>query len=213
MLAVRSRQVPPNSSDLDADGKTLVMVTGANQGGKSTLLRAIGLAQLMFDAGLFVTADRLRASPSAGVFTHYRREEDTTLQHGKFDDELVRMLQLIDRLTPNTVALLDESFSSTNEIEGSQVARDIVDSLVTAGIRVCYVTHLYPLSHGLAQQRDPRHLSSARNATPLGCVPPDSSPRNWSTSYTVDQFRQVFAEPLKVRADRRGGRAGLRRSR
>ncbi|MEO6997207.1 MAG: hypothetical protein ABI112_03910, partial [Terracoccus sp.] len=197
-LAVRSRQAPVGS-DLDADNKALIMVTGANQGGKSTLLRAIGLAQLMFDAGLFVTAGRFRASPSTGVFTHYRREEDTTLQHGKFDDELVRMSQLVDRLTPNALVLLDESFSSTNEIEGSRVARDIVDSFVTAGIRVCFVTHLYPLSHGLAQQHDPRHLflraqRDSVGVRPYRLVPADPE----STSYAVDQFRQVFAEPLKT---------------
>ena len=212
-LAVRSRQAPVGS-DLDADGKGLIMVTGANQGGKSTLLRAIGLAQLMFDAGLFVAADHFRASPSAGVFTHYRRDEDTSLQHGKFDDELVRMSQLVDRLRPNAVVLLDESFSSTNEIEGSQVARDIVDSLVTAGIRVCYVTHLYQLSHGLAERHDPRHLFLRAPRDPDGLHPYRLVPAEpESTSYAVDQFRQVFAEPLTVRADRRGGRAGLPRSR
>lgn len=157
---------------------------------------------------------RFRASPSAGVFTHYCREEDTTLHHGKFDDELVRMSQLVDGLTPNAVVLLDESFSSTNEIEGSQVARDIVDSLVTAGVRVCYVTHLYPLSHGLAQQHDPRHLflRAQRDSDRLGhyrLLPAQPEP----TSYAVDQFQRVFAEPLTLRPDRREGRAGLQRSR
>lgn len=195
-LAVRSRQAPVGS-DVDADGKALIMVTGANQGGKSTFLRAVGLAQVMFDAGLFVAADSFRASPSAGVFTHYRREEDTDLQHGKFDDELERMSQLVDRLTPDAVVLLDESFSSTNEIEGSQVARDIVESLITAGIRVCYVTHLYKLSHGLAQQHDPRHLflraqreCDQLHPHQLVAAEPES------TSYAIDQFQQVFAEPL-----------------
>ncbi|MDN5767629.1 MAG: hypothetical protein L0H96_10170 [Humibacillus sp.] len=212
-LAVRSQRAPVGS-DLDADGKALIMVTGANQGGKSTFLRAIGLAQLMFDAGLFVTADRFRASPSAGVFTHYRREEDTTLRHGKFDDELVRMSQLVDRLTPNAIALLDESFSSTNEIEGSQVARDIVDSLVTAGVRVCYVTHLYPLAHGLAQQHDPRHLFFRAQRDPGGLrsyriIPAEPE----ATSYAVDQFREVFAEPLRIKADRSGGQAEPQQSR
>ena len=197
-LAVRSRQAPVGS-DLDADGKGLIMMTGANQGGKSTLLRAIGLAQLMFDAGLFVAADSFRASPSTGVFTHYRREEDTGLRHGKFDDELVRMSQLIDRLTPDALVLLDESFSSTNEIEGSQIARDIVDSLVTAGIRACFVTHLYTLSNGLARQHDPRHLflraqRDGHQSLPHRLVPGEPEP----TSYAIDQFWQVFAEPLKT---------------
>ncbi|WP_347353709.1 hypothetical protein [Intrasporangium sp.] len=192
-LALRTGRAPVGS-DLDADGRTLLMLTGANQGGKSTLLRAIGLAQLMLDAGLFVTADSYRASPSTGVFTHYRREEDAALQHGKFDDELVRMSDLVDRLRPGAMLLLDESFASTNELEGSQIARDIVDSLLAAGVRVCYVTHLYTLSHGLARLHAPEHLFLRAQREPDGrrsfrLVPAEPE----STSYAGDLFRQVFA--------------------
>jgi len=65
-------------NDLDADGKTLVIITGANQGGKSTFLRSIGLAQLMMQAGMFVAADRYGATVAPRVLTHYKRPEDST---------------------------------------------------------------------------------------------------------------------------------------
>lgn len=196
-LALRTRRAPVGS-DIDADGKALVMVTGANQGGKSTLIRALGLAQLMVDAGMFVAAQTLRASTSTGVLTHYRREEDAGLKHGKFDDELQRMSHLVDRLQPGMVLLLDESFASTNEREGSQIASEIVDSLVEAGMRVCYVTHLYTLSHGLAKKHDPKYLFLRAQPDPDGrkqyrIIPAEPE----STSYAIDQFRQVFAEPLR----------------
>ena len=55
----------PVGNDLDADGKTLVIVTGANQGGKSTFLRSVGLAQLMMQAGMFVAARSFRAGTRA----------------------------------------------------------------------------------------------------------------------------------------------------
>ncbi|MDN5796536.1 MAG: hypothetical protein L0H79_12380 [Intrasporangium sp.] len=142
-----------------------------------------------------MTADSFRASPSAGVFTHYRREEDSTLEHGKFDDELVRMSDLVNRLRPGAMVLLDESFASTNEREGSQIARDIVDSLVAAGIRVCYVTHLYTLSHGLARLGAPDHLFLGAQRDPDGrrsfrLVPAEPE----STSYAGDLFHRVFAD-------------------
>ena len=44
----------------DANGKNLVIITGANQGGKSVFLRSIGLAQLMMQCGMFVTAEALK---------------------------------------------------------------------------------------------------------------------------------------------------------
>ena len=77
-------------NDVDANGKPFVVITGANRGGKSTFLRSVGLAQLMLQCGLFVTADSFAASLHSGLFTHYKREEDRNMRSGKFDEELVR---------------------------------------------------------------------------------------------------------------------------
>ncbi len=63
-------------NDVQADGKSLVIITGANSGGKSTFLRSVGLAQLMMQCGLFVTAGSYRADVTRGIFTHFIREED-----------------------------------------------------------------------------------------------------------------------------------------
>jgi DNA mismatch repair ATPase MutS len=57
-------------NEINADTKSLVMITGANQGGKSTMLRSLSLAQLMMQSGMFVGAQTFRANVSAGVFTH-----------------------------------------------------------------------------------------------------------------------------------------------
>lgn len=57
-------------NDVEADGAPLLVVTGANEGGKSTFLRSIGLAQLMMQAGLFVSADSFAADVRERLFTH-----------------------------------------------------------------------------------------------------------------------------------------------
>lgn len=129
------------------------MITGANQGGKSTFLRAVGLAQLMMEAGCLVTATEFRSSMASGIFTHFRREEDATLTHGKLDEELERMSGLVDLITTHAMLLCNETFACTNEREGSLIARDIVDCLNDTGTRVLYVTHMYPLAKGLADER------------------------------------------------------------
>ena len=72
------------------DGKPLVIVTGANSGGKSTFLRSVGVAQLMMQCGLFVTAKSYRADVARGIFTHFIREEDSGMTSGRLDDELRR---------------------------------------------------------------------------------------------------------------------------
>jgi DNA mismatch repair ATPase MutS len=135
-------------NDLNADNKELTVITGANQGGKSTFLRSVGLAQLMMQCGMFVPAVSSRASVCDGVFTHYRREEDTTMTSGKLDEELSRMSDIVDHMTPNSLLLFNESFAATNEREGSEIARQIVSALVEKRIRVFFVTHLYTLAHG-----------------------------------------------------------------
>ncbi len=136
-------------NDMNADQKDLVIITGANQGGKSTFLRSIGQAQLMMQAGMFVPAESFSSAVCDGVFTHYRREEDNTMRSGKLDEELRRMNDIADNITPNSMLLFNESFASTYERDGSEIARQITTALVEKGVRVLFVTHLYEFAHGL----------------------------------------------------------------
>jgi DNA mismatch repair ATPase MutS len=140
-------------NDEDADKRDLVMITGANQGGKSTFLRGIGLAQLMMQCGMFAPAEAFCANICDGVSTHYKREEDTTMQSGKFDEELARMSEIVEHLRPNATLLFNESFAATNEREGSEIARQIVSALLEKRIKVFYVTHLYELAHGFYDKK------------------------------------------------------------
>jgi hypothetical protein len=135
-------------NDGNADGKGAVILTGANQGGKSTFLRSVGLAQMMMQCGMFVPASSFSASVCDGLFTHYKREEDIEMNSGKFDEELSRMSDIVDRLAPHSMILFNESFAATNEREGSEIARQIVTALLERSVRVFYVTHLYELADG-----------------------------------------------------------------
>lgn len=182
-------------NDLDADGASLVMITGANQGGKSTLLRSLGVAQLMLQAGLFAPAAGYRASVAAAVHTHYRREEDPGMDSGKFDEELARVSRTIDLLSPGAVVLFNESFAATNEREGSHIARQVIDGLRAARIRVLFVTHLYDLAAGLAATgaddavflRPERLADTGRTHR---VVPGAPQP----TSYGPDLYRRIFTD-------------------
>jgi len=180
-------------NDISADGRPLVMITGANQGGKSTFLRSVGLAQLMMQSGMFVAATALRASVCPGVFTHYKREEDATMTSGKLDEELARMSDMTGHITSGSLLLCNESFASTNEREGSQIAREIVRAMLGARIRVFFVTHLHDLARGfyaepasqalfLRAQRQPDGRRTFRLA--------EGEPR--PTSHGQDVYQEVF---------------------
>ncbi|MGO9083105.1 MAG: MutS-related protein [Streptosporangiaceae bacterium] len=140
-------------NDIDGDGKMLLIITGANSGGKSTFLRSAGLAQLMMQCGMFVTARALRSSVCQKVFTHFIREEDPAMISGRLDEELKRLSVIADQLSPRCLILFNESFAATNEREGSEIGRQVVRALLEAGIRVFFVTHHYDLADSFYRER------------------------------------------------------------
>lgn len=184
---------PVRGTDVDADGKSLILVTGANEGGKSTFLRSVGIAQVMMQAGMFVTAASVRANVTNGVFTHFKREEDDTMTHGKFDEELARMSAILDFVGPKSMLLCNESFASTNEREGSQIARGIVDAMLDCDIKVAYVTHMYDLAYSMYRRANPAYMFLRAERRPDGLrtfrmTPAEPEP----TSHGEDSFRRVF---------------------
>jgi DNA mismatch repair ATPase MutS len=139
-------------NDVQADKQDLLIVTGANQGGKSTFLRSVGLAQLMMQSGMFVPAEAFSSNLYDGLFTHYSREEDVIMNSGKLDEELARMSDIVDHLTMRSMILFNESFAATNEREGSEIARGIVFALLEKQVRMAFVTHLYEFAGSLRER-------------------------------------------------------------
>ena len=150
-LALRTREVVGN--DVDADGRPLVIITGANSGGKSTFLRSAGQARLMMQAGMFVTARSLRASVCERIFTHFIREEDADMVSGRLDEELKRMSVIVDQITPHSLVLFNESFAATNEREGSEIGRQVVRALLEADVRAFFVTHQFDFADGFRREQ------------------------------------------------------------
>jgi len=189
-LALRIDHVVGN--DVDADGKPLVIITGANSGGKSTFLRSLGVAQLMMQCGMFVTARSFRASACHQIFTHFIREEDAAMISGRLDEELARMSVIADQISPRCLILFNESFAATNEREGSEIGRQVVTALLEAGIRVVFVTHHFDLADSLRSQRAhpalflraPRQPDGRRDFK-LTVAPP------LPTSYGVDIYHHI----------------------
>jgi DNA mismatch repair ATPase MutS len=185
---------PPVGNDLDADGRQLVIITGANQGGKSTFLRSVGLAQLMMQAGMVVTASIYRASICDGVFSHFKREEDPTMTRGKLEEELNRMSEIADQIAPNSLLLCNESFASTNEREGSEIARQVIRAMVEANVTVFFVTHLYDLADSLHDQQPATTLFLRAERHPDGQRTFRMTPgKPLPTSYGQDSYRRIFA--------------------
>jgi hypothetical protein len=181
-------------NDVSASTKVLILVTGANRGGKSTFLRSVGLAQLMMQCGMFVAAASFSAGVCPRVFTHFKRDEDPAMKGGKLDEELARMSAIVSHICPGALLLCNEPFASTNEAEGSEIGRQVFIALSRAGVKIVVVTHLFDLAESLYEKgvegtlfmRAPRQAGAA--AFKLMEGPPEP------TAYGEDVYRRVFGE-------------------
>jgi hypothetical protein len=180
------------SNELSAMGKTLFIITGANQGGKSTYLRSIGIAQLLTQCGMFVPAVSYRANVCENIYTHFTKEEDINMNSGKLEEELLRMNEIINGVKAGSMLLLNEPFATTTERDGSNIARDIVAALYEYGVKIFFVTHLYEFANTLHGQEPEKTVflraERNRNGSRSYCIRPGQPLR---TSFGEDLFLQV----------------------
>lgn len=150
---------------------------------------------------MFVPAESFRANVCHGVFTHFKREEDASMGSGKLDEELKRMSGIVDQLRPYSIVLCNESFASTNEREGSEIARQIVRALTERGVKVFYVTHMsdwaegfYRLKMDAALFLRAERLDDGRRTFKLTAAEP------LPTSYGEDLYHLIFGSDVAASA-------------
>lgn len=164
-LALQMMEFPiPNSVQLSSYRG--MIITGANQGGKSTFLRSLGIAQVLCQAGMFVPAKKYPLHAYQDMFTHFTRREDATMNMGKFEEELKRMEGILRHAGTNTLILLNESFATTTEVTAFQIAMDLLHICLEHEVTVWMVTHITKFAKELYQEKRPDvlFLSAGRRA-------------------------------------------------
>ncbi len=143
-----------------------IIVTGANQGGKSTFLRSLGIAQVMCQAGMYVPAKTYPLRIYTEIFTHFTRREDVTMNMGKFEEELKRMEDILKCSGEGTLILLNESFATTTEVTAYQIAMDLLHVCLEHQVTVWMVTHITKFARELYREERPEvlFLSAGRQA-------------------------------------------------
>ncbi len=134
-----------NDISFQDEGRIFIL-TGPNQGGKTTYTQAIGLSQALFQAGLYIPGTQARLSPVDGIFTHFPAEENPSLEAGRFGEEAKRLNNIFQHITRYSLVLLNESLTSTSEGEALYLAQDIVRGFRLLGLRVVFATHLHNLA-------------------------------------------------------------------
>ena len=137
----------PNDLALQGDTAGL-LVKGLTDSGKTVYLRAIAGAQLFMQAGLPVLAESATMSIRRGFFSHFSSAEEEFLKgdaRGRFDQEAREIAAILDRLTPYSLLLLNETFQTTSYKEGTKSIYDILRFMPKLKTKYVFVTHLTAL--------------------------------------------------------------------
>lgn len=146
ILALRGveKTVVSNSFSLDEKGRFYI-VTGPNHGGKSIFAYSVGMAQALFQLGLFVPAKSARMSPVSGIYTHFPSSDEDNYGKGRLESECARLSGIMNELTDTDMLLMDESFSSTSGLEAGYIASEVLTGIGVIGCCGLFVTHIHDL--------------------------------------------------------------------
>ena len=137
----------------------LVVVTGPNSGGKTRLLQALALTQLLAQVGVFVPAARAKLVRAPRLFLSLVTDADAGQIEGRLGTELSRIRSLFEELEPGSVAILDELCSGTNPMEGEEIFTMVVSLLPPLRPQVFVSTHFLGLAARLERERPAESLA------------------------------------------------------
>jgi DNA mismatch repair protein MutS len=144
-LAAGGDQVVCNDVRLEANER-MIVITGPNNGGKTTLARAIGQLHHLARLGCPVPGRDTRLFLCDRIFTRFERREDIATMSGKLQDELNRLHEALNLATPESLFILNEMFNSTTAHDALWLSRQILARLGELGALCVCVTFLDELA-------------------------------------------------------------------
>ena len=144
-LLVEKKSIVTNSYYLN-DKERILIISGANQGGKSTFARMVGQINYLASLGLQVPAKRAVLCLSRHIYTHFEREEDIKNLRSKLQDDLFRIHQILSKAKQGDLLILNEIFSSTSLSDAFFLSKEIMQKIIDDDLFCVWVTFIEELS-------------------------------------------------------------------
>lgn len=123
------------------------ILTGANNGGKTTFVRAIGICQVLSQAGLYAPAKSCKISLCDYIYTNFPKEEEVGINSSRFTTEIKEFKEISKTVTKNSLLLMNESIQSTTPKECVEIASELVKIFAIIGVRGIFATHLTDIAY------------------------------------------------------------------
>lgn len=147
-----------NSLKLDAEHR-LLLLTGPNMGGKTALLKTLGLAVLMAQCGLYVPASKAELSFPDKLYVDIGDEQSIQENLSTFAAHLLRLKEILQEAGANSLVLIDELGTGTDPEEGASLSQAFIERLLEKGVKGLISTHLSPLKAFAQEQAGVQNAS------------------------------------------------------